>query len=889
MTTSDAPDQPQAPDPPAAASDDAYSRWQRLQSLFDALVELTPAEQQRQLHTLPIDDALRDEVRALLHADSQSAGALDRDLGELSSRLMLDGAPPGEQIGPYRLRSLLGEGGMGVVYLAEREDLERPVAVKILIDGGLSPARRERFLAERRTLAQLSHPAVAQLFDAGTLPNGSPWFAMEYVDGLPLDEHCRRNALTITARLALMARICDAVQHAHEHAVVHRDLKPSNILVTAEGQVKLLDFGIAKQLESHGTPSADATQPALRMLTPAYAAPEQVSGAPVGVYTDVYALGVLVYQLVTGQLPQRTDGAAPERASIVARRNGLTSDASSGMWQDIDVLCTTAMHPDPVRRYRTADALRRDLLRLLRREPLDAHPESTWYRLQRFVSRHRAGVGIAAALTFVMTLGSSIAVQRIRAARDAAESELQRRESLQQFMLGLFSGEEAGAAPDSLRVTTAIDRGEQQAAMLSRDPKLQGDLLLALGRIQLSLGRHGRADSTVRAAQRAYARAGDTGGAITTLATLAEVRLADARYPETDTLLQSARRLLDSAGKTIGESRRRQLMQQITATNGRRQTLLGNYDSAATTLRTALALLGTAEDEPLARTSVRGDLADVAFYQGEYTRADSLNQLVLRDYQQQAGVRHPRVAATLVNLGATAFEQGNYVAAESRYREALAIAEGYFGPSHVQVASTRTMLGRALVFQQRDDEAERELVTALRIQRTVLGERHPGVASILNELGNIALRRKEFASADTLFSRMADVYRAANGDAHFTVAVALSNRGTVAMQRKDLAAAERVFRDVVQRFAAAQGPKHMNTGIARIKLGRALIQQSQWQEGLRESRTGHDIVAAQAAPGISFLQASRRDMALALRALGDAASADSLLAAAAALDVKVTK
>lgn len=874
------------------AAEARQARWQRMQSLFDTLVELPPAEQEMALNALPRDDELTNEIRELLRADARSAGALDRDLGELSSRLIADTPPLEEMIGPYRLRSLLGEGGMGVVYLAEREDLERPVALKILLDGGLSPSRRERFLAERRTLAQLSHPAVAQLFDAGTLPNGSPWFAMEYVDGLPLVEYCRRNELSLTARLELMARICEAVQHAHEHAVVHRDLKPSNILITADGQVKLLDFGIAKQLDATTATGADATQPALRMLTPAYAAPEQVSGAPVGVYTDVYALGVLVFQLVTDQLPDRSDDTLPKRASTVMRQGGgsWAGAASSRMGQDIDLLCATAMHPDPTRRYRTADALRRDLVHTLRHEPLEAHPESAWYRLQRFGARNRTGVGLAAAAVLLIATGTSVAVQRIRTARDAAESELQRRELMQQFLLGLFTGEEAGAAPDSLRVTTAIDRGEQQAAMLSRDPRLQGELLLALGRIQLSLGRFGRADSTVRNAQAALANAAGVAENVSALATLAEVRLGDARYPDADSLLKAATRILSgNMGRSVSEGRRRQLTTQLAETEGRRQIALGRYDSAATTLRIALSQLGRPDDEPLARARILGDLADVAFYQGNYVRADSLNELVLRDYQQTAGARHPRVAATLVNLGATAFEQGHYSTAESRYRDALAIAEGYFGPQHVQVASTRTMLGRALVFEGRDPEAERELLLALGIQRAALGERHPSVAGTLNELGNIAIRRKEFDSADTLFARMTEVYRATNGDSHFTVAVALSNRGTVAMQRKDLASAERIFRDVVRRFAAAQGPKHMNTGIARIKLGRALIQQSRWQEGLRESHAGHDIVASQAAPGISFLQASRRDMALAWRALGEPARADSLVAAAAAHDSKPAK
>ena len=236
---------------------------------------------------------------------------------------------------PTASSELLGEGGMGVVYLAEREDLGNLVAIKILRDAWLSPARRERFLSEQRTLAQLNHPSIARLYDADTLADGTPWFVMEYVDGLPLTEYCRQRQSSIDERLQLFRSVCEAVQYAHQHAVIHRDLKPSNILVKRDGTVRLLDFGIAKQLESldaAGGPDANG----LRLMTPAYAAPEQIRDGPVGVYTDVYSLGVILYELLAGRLPfdlsNRTPAEAetmiveqePEKPSAVARQAGET-------------------------------------------------------------------------------------------------------------------------------------------------------------------------------------------------------------------------------------------------------------------------------------------------------------------------------------------------------------------------------------------------------------------------------------------------------------------------------------------------------------------------------------------------------------------------------------
>ena len=253
-------------------------------------------------------------MKALLDEDARPDFILDRGLHSVAANMLERGdATPSGPFGPYRIVRRLGEGGMGVVYLAERNDLGAIAAIKILRDASLSPARRERFASEQRLLAQLSHPFIARLLDADTLADGTPWFVMEYVDGLTLTEYCRVHATSLTERLRLFRDVCEAVQHAHQHLVVHRDLKPSNILVKSDGTVKLLDFGIAKQLESLDG-RGDQTRTALRLMTPAYAAPEQIRGGRIGIYTDVYALGVVLYELITGRLP------LAERGSGISKR-----------------------------------------------------------------------------------------------------------------------------------------------------------------------------------------------------------------------------------------------------------------------------------------------------------------------------------------------------------------------------------------------------------------------------------------------------------------------------------------------------------------------------------------------------------------------------------------
>ena len=260
------------------------TRWERIQSLFHDVADLPqPAQRAFLRDACGDDEGLVAEVLALVEEDARSASLLDRDLAHVAHDV-LDGAVPAslpfKEFGPYRIKAALGEGGMGVVYLAERTDLGSLVAIKILRDAWLSPARRERFASEQRTLAQLNHPSIARLYDADTLDDGTPWFVMEYVEGVPLTDYCSQQACSIEQRLELFRAVCEAVQYAHQHAVIHRDLKPSNILVKADVTVRLLDFGIAKQLESLEAPlsKTDQTMTGLRLMTPAYAAPEQIRG-----------------------------------------------------------------------------------------------------------------------------------------------------------------------------------------------------------------------------------------------------------------------------------------------------------------------------------------------------------------------------------------------------------------------------------------------------------------------------------------------------------------------------------------------------------------------------------------------------------------------------------
>jgi eukaryotic-like serine/threonine-protein kinase len=541
------------------------TRWQRVQSLFHEAADLPTSERRVFLETQCGDDAgLVSEVLTLLEEDARGGSLLDGDVAAVASQIFSDPSSaslPFKEFGPYRIKQALGEGGMGVVYLAEREDLGNEVAIKILRDAWVSPARRERFNAEQRTLAQLNHASIARLYDADTSPDGTPFFVMEYVEGVPLTEFCKTQKCSIPERLRLFRAVCEAVLYAHRHAVIHRDLKPSNILVKTDGSIRLLDFGIAKHVENLGE-LVDQTITGLRLMTPAYAAPEQIRGEQVGIQSDVYSLGVVLYELLAGRLPFDLSKCTPaqaekilteqeaEKPSAVAKNaaasaetNGRAVIASRTAWADLDVLCLTAMHKDPERRYQSVEALIRDVNHYLDGEPLEARPDTLHYTLGKFVRRHWQLVS-AAAVVFALLVGLVIFYTvRLTRARNAAVMQAARTQRIQRFMLNLFQGGDPSAGPaDDLRVVTLLDRGVQEARSLDAEPAVQAELYETLGGIYQKLGKLEQADSLMESAlaKREALYGPDSTETAKGLLALGSLRDAEARYSDAERLIRQA-------------------------------------------------------------------------------------------------------------------------------------------------------------------------------------------------------------------------------------------------------------------------------------------------------------------------------------------------------------
>ena len=882
------------------------ARWDRIQKLFHDAADVPQGEQRVFLQAAcGGDEELVVEVLNMLDQDANGHSLLDRNIADIAQETLANAIPASlilKEFGPYRIMKLLGEGGMGVVYLAERRDLGTEVAVKVLRDAWLSPARRERFASEQRTLAQLNHPLIARLYDADTLDDGSPWFVMEYVDGIPLTHYCRKNECSVEQRLQLFRSVCEAVQHAHGHAVIHRDLKPSNVLVKNDGSVRLLDFGISKQLESLDL-QVDQTMTGLRMMTPAYASPEQIRGDRVGISTDVYSLGVILYELLTGQLPFDLSGLTPaEAASIIAEHepgrpsaaikrttdsdgnsHTLSLSLSKTAWADLDVLCLNAMHKDPRRRYRTVEALIRDVDHYLNGEPLEARPDTLDYRIGKFVRRNRRAVAATTVIFAVIVGLIAFFTVRLAKARDTALAEAARTQRIQQFTANLFQGGDPAAGPsDSLRVITIVDRGVQEAKTLNHDPKVQAELYQNLGSIYQKLGKFEPADSLLRSAleQRKSLFGADSPEAAESLTALGLLRSDQAHLDEAEQLvrqgLEMAKRHLPPNHPTLAKA---------TLAYGKVLAERGSYDQAITALDEAVRLQSAPGVAPADLATSLSALADAHYRAGHYDICKSLYTRVLEMHRQIYGERHPLVADDLGSLAAVQRDLGYYSEAERLDRQALEIAQSYYGNNHPKTAGCLTALAESLTYENKYDEAVSSLNQALAIQERVYGPAHPSVAETLNELGNVASMRDHLDEAEARFQRAADIYRTVYGDHHYLVAIALSNVAGITYDKKDYPRAEQLFRDVIRRYKETLPADNVNLAIAHIKLGRTLLHDNRYKDAEPETLAGYEILVKKSSPSTSFIRAARKDLAAEYEALNQpqqAARFRAELAAAAA-------
>jgi serine/threonine-protein kinase len=569
---------------------------------------------------------------------------------------------------------------------------------------------------------------------------------------------------------------------------------------------------------------------------------------------------------LTGRVPFEAAGrSAGELERVILEREpekpstaGAATELRKAAWADLDVLCLTAMHKEAARRYRSVEALIRDLDHYLKGEPLEARPDTLGYRLGKFVRRNRRTVLAAAAVSAAVVGLVVFFTVRLAGARNVALAQAARAQRIQRFMLNLFNGGDKEAGPaDSLRVVNLLDRGVQEARLLDREPAAQADLYQTLGGIYEKLGKFDQADALLRAAldqRRSIAGAGSAD------AVESQVELG---------LLRSDQAKLDEAERLVrdGLEKAKRLRPPDKAATAKAMLALGQVLEARGSFAEAIGVLDQAvklESGPGTPTpelaATLSELATNHFESGHYDAAKSLYDRALQMHRQLFGVRHPSVAVDLLNLANFQQELQYYAEAERLARQALEINRPYYGDGHPQTAYNLTVLGRALHFEKRYDDAVDVLKQALAIRERVYGKVHPSVADTVNELGNVAYMRDQFDEAEAQFRRMIDIYRALYHGRHYVIGVAESNLASVYMDRKQYPRAEQLFREALQIFTETQGPEHVNTGMAHLKLGRTLLRQGRYADAEKETLAAYQILSKQSNPAESYMRAARKDL-----------------------------
>jgi len=789
------------------------ARFRRLETLFHAAQALPPERRGAYLDAECAGDAaLRAELAGLLDAGLHAGPGPATDLLRKAGREAATGdaaLPPGATFGVWRLVRELGSGGMGSVYLAERTDgaYRAYAALKTLSPWLRGSAFETRFALERQILSDLRHPAIATLLDGGVAADGTPYLVMEYVEGEPITRFAQTRALDIPERLRLLLAVCHAVQHAHQNLVVHRDLKPGNILVTADGRPTLLDFGIAKLLLPFDDAPRRDDAPETRLLTPEYASPEQIRGEPVTTASDVYSLGVILYQLLVGERPRSATHPSlppPRPSSAVlqcaAAAAPWTTPALQQVWSrrlrgDLDTLVLTALAAEPQRRYATAQQLGDDIERYLRNQPLKARPDTWRYRARKFLRRHRVGAALAAtALFLVVGAAVSLAVLALRlrderdrsaAAQDRAEYQRKAAERVAQFLGRLFEGANPnpadGAAPTLRDVLDrgAADIGEQ----LQDDPPVQARLLVLMANAYRQLGEFRKG---IALAERAVA-------------------LRRARQPP------EPAELADSID-ALGELRRSN----------------AEYGQAEQLHREALSL--RREMAPADPVLIGRSLNNLALTLYEAGRnADALplyeDALVLR--RRVLGDSAPAVLSTLVNIGLLRRTLGDYAAAEAAFRDVFEQRLRTLGENHLSTANVMTHLGRTLVSLGRNDEAESLLRRALAVRRSLLGERNADVSITLYELAYALQQRGKLDDAEGLLRESHAIDLQLYDPDHAETAQTLARLGTVLLAQGRLEPAEQALRDSLRIVERHLAPDHARIAATRSYLADVLVARGQ--------------------------------------------------------------
>jgi serine/threonine protein kinase/tetratricopeptide (TPR) repeat protein len=796
----------------------------------------------------------------------------EADAPTCSSEFAQDDAPEsvpeaaleGRRLGPYRFLRKLGSGGMGDVWLAERADDEyqQRVAIKLVRAGLFSAQVHGRLRMERQILASLQHPNIARLLDGGRAEDGTPYLVLEYIDGEPIDVYCDRRRLPLAARIRLVQQVCSTVHYAHQNLIVHRDLKPNNILVTQDGVPKLLDFGIAKLLDTRHTASTLAvTHVGYRVMTPAHASPEQIRGEAITTASDIYVLGVLLYELLAGRKPfqfvgsslsemerivceqdpvapssllARTAQESPELlADVVACRSTNAMRLQKDLQGDLDNIVMMAMRKDAGRRYGSAEQLAADLDRHLQGLPVLATRDTWTYRTRKFVTRHALPVVAAGLAVLVLAAFATVTFlqsQRIARERDLATIERTRAEQVSSFLVELFElSDPSKSRGNEVTARELLDIGARRVSVgLADQPATRATLLATIGNVYSSLGLY--SDSVALLEEAVDSKIAVHGSQHMEVAA-ALVALADALFEQGR--MERAQELLDRA-----LAMQRQIAGPSTLQIAPTLLSQAKLAQARGELRAAEKLYTQSLDiyrendkeRTSAAASVLSELAGLHSYQGQYAQAARLYRTALDVDRHALGRDHPQVAMHVHNLAVALHLQGDLTQAEPLYAESANLLSRILGDTHPQTLDAMSNFGRFLHRKGNLQRAEEILTNTAKANRSVRGERHAYVGHDLVNLAMVRLDLGEYGAAELDLRHALDIYAHALPAEHPFVASALANIGRAQLEQGRIEQAERTLRQAASMATKFLPDDSPQLAAAKSSLGRALLAQERRDE-----------------------------------------------------------
>jgi eukaryotic-like serine/threonine-protein kinase len=764
----------------------------------------------------------------------------------------------GKVIGPYRLLELIGAGGMGEVWLAEQtEPVRRRVALKLIKAGMNSREVAARFESERQALAMMDHPAIAKVFEAGSTLQGQPYFAMEYVAGLPITLYADRHRLTMRRRLELFIRVCEGVQHAHQKAIIHRDLKPSNILVSeldGKPMPHIIDFGIAKATSQRLGEGTAYTQVGAVIGTLGYMSPEQADsgGEDIDTRSDVYSLGVVLYELMVGALPhnfnrvaysevlrclREDDAPRPSTRirslgedSVIAahNRNANPQTLARQLRGDADVITLRALEKDRKHRYGSPSDLAADIERFLGNEPVKAHPPSLGYRARKYVRRHRLGVAIAAGVLLLLigfSVAQAIALRRITRERDRADR-------ITEFMTGIFKvSDPSNAHGNTVTARELLDTASSKiGAGLRNDPILQASMMHIMGDVYDSLGLFQQADMLV---SRAWDMRRKTLGekdpeTLKSAELLATIYDDESKYPEAEKLYRetlAARQASQGPDALDTLKTQRNLGQLLTDA--------GRYSEAEKTERQVIEA-GTRKygSQNILVRNAQGDLAIDLAQEGKFAEAEKSFRQQLEDARASNGSDDPDVLVDMNNVGDILLQEQHYADAEKIYRDTIQRMQRVLGPEHPETLATTASLASVLADEKRYDEAARLYSETLAIQRRRLGDDHHSTLVTAGNLAHMLIDHGKYAEAEQLLRQTLAIEQRKLGPEHSDTLVTMDNLAEVLAREKRLLEAEKTYREVLSGRRTALGVDHPYTAGTAFDLACVLAREGKREEAL---------------------------------------------------------